>query len=133
MTGVVAIDGPQPTRKGMAAKAIRDIATFVEFFIVLTSAREDAAKLSFGFQPILMLPSLMAAALEKEFVSALADLCLGRLRSSSLPESTHAFYSVVHLISHLLFDSDPPGDFVVDYLHIGDAVGDEYGVFHLIP
>jgi len=33
VTGVVAIDGPQPARKGIAAKAIRDIATFVEFFI----------------------------------------------------------------------------------------------------
>ena len=75
----------------------------------------------------------MAAALEEEFVSALADLRLGRLWSSSLPESTHSFDSVVHLISHVLFDPDPPGDLVVDYLHIGDAVGDEHRVFHLIP
>jgi len=46
VTGVFAIDGPQPARKGIAAKAIRDIAAFVEFFIefsiVSTSAREDA-------------------------------------------------------------------------------------------
>jgi hypothetical protein len=33
VTGVFAIDGPQPARKGIAAKAIRDIAAFVEFFI----------------------------------------------------------------------------------------------------
>jgi hypothetical protein len=83
VTGVFAIDGPQPARKGIAAKAIRDIAAFVEFFIefsiVSTSAREDAAKLSFCFQPILTLASVIAAALEKEFMSALANLCLGRL------------------------------------------------------
>ena len=83
MTGVFAIDGPQPARKGIAAKAIRDIAAFVEFFIeisiVSTSAREDAAKLSFCFQPIFTLASVMAAALEKEFMSAVTNLCLGRL------------------------------------------------------
>lgn len=74
MTGVVAIDGPQPARKGIAAKAIRDIATFVEFFIefsvVSTSAREDAAKLSFRFQPILTLASIIAAALDKVYERA---------------------------------------------------------------
>ena len=100
---------------------------------VSDSAREDAAELSFSFQPILALPPLMAAALEKEFVGALTDLCLGRLWSSSLPETTHSFRSVVHLISHLLFDPDPPGNLVVDCLHIGDAVGDEHRVFYLIP
>jgi len=70
-----------------------------------TSAREDAAKLSFSFEPILTLPSLMAAALEKEFVSALADLCLGRLWSSSLPESTRSFHFVIHFDFSLVIRS----------------------------
>jgi hypothetical protein len=74
VTGVFAIDGPQPARKGIAAKAIRDIATFIEFFIefsiISTSAREDAAKLSFCFQPIFTLASVIAAALERVYERA---------------------------------------------------------------